>query len=452
MQERIKAQLGRIPQGDYQVQLLCPWGYPLVLRTHPYKGAISPTLYWLACPYLVKAVSSLEAEGLIGYYTKKLSVDKKLSTSLLRAHKSYAKERSSYIEEDAPLSDKIKRKLVNSGIGGSDLKGVKCLHMHLAHFLCTGQNPIGEEVWSMISPWQEMLCPQNCPPIPPLNKRPKAVIDVGTNTCRLLIAASYPRPLFAPIFNCDQTGFWQAIYQETTTTEAGNNLLKGKQKAQEALERYRQIIAESGAELVLEVATGIWRREGISDSGLKVISGDLEAKYSFLGATNSLSLLDQVTVIDLGGGSMEIITGQDGIIQSLKSFQLGFWSVAKTLDLKIPPTIDELLLVEQLVKDQLKTSKLMGELIFIGGTATTLAGLALGLKDYDSNKIHGYRLDLKKQPEFTNLPYWAKEREKNLPIGYQILKATAECAGKSSAIISDIGLMGGILNLKNQSK
>lgn len=449
MQERVKAQLGRKPQGCYQVQQLCPWGYPLVLKTHPYKGAISPTLYWLACPYLVKAVSSLEAEGLIGYYTKRLSVDKKLNKALLTAHKNYAKERSSYIEEDAPLSDKVKKKLVESGIGGSELQGVKCLHMHLAHFLCTGQNPIGEEVWSMISPWQETLCPQNCPPIPPLNKKPKAVIDVGSNTCRLLIAASYPRPLPGPVLNHDQTGFWQAIYQETTTTEAGNNLLIGKQKTKEALERYLQVISRSGAELVLGVATGIWRREGICESSLKVISGDLEAKYSFLGATNSLSLQDQVTVVDLGGDSMEIITGQGEKIQSLKSFQLGFWSVAKTLDLKIPPTIDELLLVEQLVKDQLKTSKLTGKLVFIGGTATTLAGLALGLKDYDSNKIHGYHLDLKKQPEFSNLPYWAKEREKNLPIGYQILKTTAECAGENSAFISDIGLMGGILTLKS---
>jgi len=429
MQERVEAQLGRKPQGCYQVQIRCPWGYPLVLKTHPYKGAISPTLYWLACPYLVKEVSSLEAEGLIGYYTKRLSVDKKFKRALFGAHKSYAKERSSYIREDAPLSDKIKKKLVKSGVGGSQSLGVKCLHMHLAHFLSTGQNPIGEEVWSKISPWQETLCPKNCPPIPPLKKRPKAVIDAGSNTCRLLIAASYPKPLPVPVFSHDQDGFWQAIYQETITTEAGNDLEKGKNKTIKAIDRYLQLTTKSGADLVLGVATGIWRREEI-DSRLKVISGDLEAEYSFLGATNSLSLQDQVTIVDLGGGSMEIITGQGGEIQSLRSFKLGFWSVAKTLNLKIPPTLSELSLVKQLVQNQLKTCKLIGELVFIGGTATTLAGLVLGLKNYDSNKIHGYRLDLRKQPKFTNLPHWAKEREKNLPIGYEILKATAEYGKK----------------------
>ena len=187
MEERIISQLGRKPQGSFVIDKFCPWGYPMVIKNHPHEGSILPTLYWLTCPYIVKIVSRMEAKGLVGEYDNRLIEDQEFRLALEKAHKSYAFERSKLIDRDAKLPKGIIDRLLNSGIGGSENKeGVKCLHMHLAHFLATGKNPIGKEVWQEILAWEADDCPSNCPSIPPLKKRPKAIIDAGSNTCRLL--------------------------------------------------------------------------------------------------------------------------------------------------------------------------------------------------------------------------------------------------------------------------
>ncbi|MDD2430256.1 MAG: DUF501 domain-containing protein [Firmicutes bacterium] len=446
MDERVTSQLGRRPQGDYEIHELCPWGYPLVLKTHPYLGAISPTLYWLSCPYLVRFVSKLEAEGLVSKYDKRLKEDPVFQSALDKAHESYAKERSLLIEESAFLDENIIEKLKTSGIGGSENReGVKCLHMHLAHFLATGQNPIGKEVWEEALPWKAKECPSNCPPVPSRDPKPLAVIDAGSNTCRLLIAGVYPEPLKSPIINVNK-GHWQGIYTETTTTEAGRDIREGKKKTAQAVERYLSLIEAAGAKLVRGVATGIWRKEGLPEGSLEVISGLDEAKYSFLGACSSLQLKGDVTVCDLGGSSLEIISGTDGSIKERDSFELGFWSVFKALGINESKlSSKEILEVREYVKKALGHIPLKGQLVFIGGTATTLAGLQLGLNEYDSSKIHGYRLDLS-TVSIGWLPRWAKERESSIELGAQILKAILELNGDSYAIVSDMGLMAGILS------
>ncbi|HHY18465.1 MAG TPA: DUF501 domain-containing protein [Firmicutes bacterium] len=446
MEERIISQLGRKPQGSFVIDKFCPWGYPMVIKNHPHEGSILPTLYWLTCPYIVKIVSRMEAKGLVGEYDNRLIEDQEFRLALEKAHKSYAFERSKLIDRDAKLPKGIIDRLLNSGIGGSENKeGVKCLHMHLAHFLATGKNPIGKEVWQEILAWEADDCPSNCPSIPPLKKRPKAIIDAGSNTCRLLILGGFLQPLQIPIYYQEKNNYWQAIYQETITTEAGRDLELGRKKTIEAVERYLEIINKNGAELVAAVATGIWRQVGAPLDLLKVISGKKEAQLSFAGVCRSLSLKDEVTVVDLGGGSLEIASGKVGSLSSLETFDLGFWTVGKKLQLSYPPSRTQLALVQDYVRSKIKSLEIKGKIVMIGGTATTLAGLALGLKEYDPQKIHGYTLDLNGCiPK--NLPVWAKDRESSIAIGYEILKAVASIANTNTAIISDIGLMGGLFS------
>lgn len=445
MLERISSQLGRTPQGSYQIATKCPWGYPVVLKTHPHEGGVFPTLYWLSCPYLVKAVSRLEATGLVGKYDERLTEDNSFRQALEAAHLAYAKERSQYVASDASLRPEIKQKLIESGIGGSENReGVKCLHMHLAHYLATGENPIGREVWAQLSPWQAEDCPQNCPPLPASAKQPQAIIDAGSNTCRLLIAGAYPRELNQPIFLREKKYCLQAIKQEIIYTEAGRDIETGRKKTCEAVEHYLEIIERNGAKLVGAVATGVWRQVGSPHEALEVIPGEEEARLSFLGAKSSLGIKGPVTVIDLGGGSLEIISGTGEQVEFLQSFPLGFWSVGKTLQLTFPASKDDLKKVNNYVKAQLESLPLQGELVVIGGTATTLAGIALNLLEYDSNQIHGYHLNLLADlPE--KWPLWAVDRKPNLAIGLEIFKSIAEISGKETAIVSDIGLMGGIM-------
>ena len=445
MLERISSQLGRTPQGSYQIVIKCPWGYPVVLKTHPHEGGIFPTLYWLSCPYLVKAVSRLEATGLVGKYDERLTEDNSFRQALEVAHLAYAKERSQYVASDVNLLPEIKQKLIESGIGGSENReGVKCLHMHLAHYLATGENPIGKEVWAELSPWQAEDCPQNCPPLPVKEQHPQAIIDAGSNTCRLLIAGAYPRELNQPIFFRGTKFYLQALKQEIIYTEAGRDLEKGRKKTSDAVEHYLEIIEKNGAELVGAVATGVWRLAGSPHEALKVIPGEEEARLSFLGAKSSLGIKGPVTVIDLGGGSLEIISGTGEQVEFLQSFPLGFWSVGKALQLNFPASKEELRKVNNYVKEKLETIPHRGELVVIGGTATTLAGIALNLPEYDSAQVHGYHLHLLADlPE--KWPLWAVDRKPNLAIGLEILKSIAEISGKKTAIVSDIGLMGGIM-------
>ena len=64
----IEKQLGRRPRGVVGVGLRCPAGYPRVIVTKPVvePGQVFPTTYWLTCPHLVKEVSRLESQGLVG--------------------------------------------------------------------------------------------------------------------------------------------------------------------------------------------------------------------------------------------------------------------------------------------------------------------------------------------------------------------------------------------------
>lgn len=447
MKQRVADQLGRKPQGKYWIHKTCPWGYPIVLKNHPYEGAISPTLYWLSCPYLVKFVSGLEAEGMVGEYNQRIIEDPEFKRKMENAHKSYSKERSELIEPDIVLDDKVLSKLRTSGVGGSESwDGAKCLHMHLGHFLANGENPIGEEVWEMVTPWKAEDCPENCPPVPTAGHKPLAVIDAGSNTCRLLIAGFYPQPLKLPIISEGEDGYLQAMLTEVITTEAGRDIETGREKTRWAVERFLSLIEEFGAELVGGVATGIWRHVGTPHDKLKVISGRDEANFSYLGAIGSLDLKGEVAVCDLGGGSLEIVRGTGTDVRELDSFDVGFWSVAKALNLQKSSLSEvDAQRIRDYVKEKLGSIEPVDHMVFIGGTATTLAGLKQELDEYDAFRIHGFEIDPDFPFDVDNLPSWAAERKASIAIGAEIIKAVLELAGKSSAVVSDLGLMAGIL-------
>ncbi|MDI3547998.1 MAG: uncharacterized protein PWR10_1650 [Halanaerobiales bacterium] len=160
--EIIANQLGREADNLGGIARYCPRGKPAVLLTLPYSKEkwVFPTTYWLSCPYLVKEVSRLEDEGLIGELTQLLKTDEGFRLKLEKAHKRYARKRFSHLkEEDIEAlkgeSPAILEVLRESGVGGIREKaGIKCLHTHLADFLVEGENPVGEVVWQRLS-WPE---------------------------------------------------------------------------------------------------------------------------------------------------------------------------------------------------------------------------------------------------------------------------------------------------------
>ncbi|NPV79408.1 MAG: DUF501 domain-containing protein [Firmicutes bacterium] len=157
-EEIITRQLRRRPRGLAGVARRCPWGAPMVVITHPlFEGRrIFPTIYWLTCPFLVKAIAKLESEGEIARISQEFSEDKELYSRLIEAHRLYAEDRLSLLseEERAILSrerPQLWTALSGRGVAGvryqdENARGVKCLHGHYAHFLSGKENPVGEVV------------------------------------------------------------------------------------------------------------------------------------------------------------------------------------------------------------------------------------------------------------------------------------------------------------------
>ena len=149
--ETVAAQLGRPTTSVVGIAARCPAGHPSVVVNYPVhrKGdrlLPFPTLFWLTCTELNKAVSRLEMRGLIAELDDRLESDEELAAALLRNHESYIAQRWQQLTEadraaveSAALTDVFHRR----GIGGlSHLRSVKCLHLHLAHHLAAG-NAIG---------------------------------------------------------------------------------------------------------------------------------------------------------------------------------------------------------------------------------------------------------------------------------------------------------------------
>lgn len=137
----VAAQLGRPPRGRWIVARRCACGLPQVIETQPHldDGTPFPTLWWLTCRALCKAVGRLEAGGWMAAFNERLATDPGLAAALRAATQSYAARR----EASEPLPEGSPRR-GHPGGGGGPLGGrVKCLHAHVAHQLITGDNPAG---------------------------------------------------------------------------------------------------------------------------------------------------------------------------------------------------------------------------------------------------------------------------------------------------------------------
>lgn len=236
-----------------------------------------------------------------------------------------------------------------------------------------------------------------------------AVVDLGTNSTRLLVARV-------------EGGRVEELERRSTVTRLGQGVDATGRLADEAVERvldvlggYRRLIDEHGAEAVVALATSAVRdsenggefRATLSERfglDVRIISGDEEAQLTFLGATSARADRDDPTlVIDIGGGSTELVVGRPGADPDFHvSTQAG--SVRQTerhLD-GDPPAAGELDalrtevrgIVEQAVPEEVREAVTRG--IAVAGTATQLAAIA---RELDSGAgpdapLHGYVLEL----------------------------------------------------------
>ena len=220
-----------------------------------------------------------------------------------------------------------------------------------------------------------------------------AVIDIGTNTTRLLVAET-------------DGGQVVELERRTTITSLGQGVDATGRLADEAMDRvanaiadYREQIDRLGAERIVAVATSAMRdaengptfRDQLKERfgvDARTISGDEEARLTFAGATAGRGDDRETVVIDIGGGSTEYVVGRPGEAPSFhSSTQMGSVRHTERFLHSDPPTQDEL---AGLAEDVRATVPRVGaeRAIAVAGTATSIAAID------GADEVHGYSLSL----------------------------------------------------------
>lgn len=254
-----------------------------------------------------------------------------------------------------------------------------------------------------------MLAPvdENGRIVAPDGARLRASIDIGTVTCRMLVAL------------VDDRGALYEIERLYRITNLGEGVDTSKALLPEAIERVRCAIASFKSQVALyerdlgckadirAVATSAARdaRNGsdlvraLAGEGvdLRIISGDREASLSFSGVSREFPG-QSIAVIDIGGGSTEVVAGRaGGGIARARSFDIGCRRATEKLlgEGRIDPA-DEARLRQWIRSEMEPHFKQLGEaglldgrLVGVAGTATTIVSVRDRMESYDCTKVHG---------------------------------------------------------------
>jgi exopolyphosphatase / guanosine-5'-triphosphate,3'-diphosphate pyrophosphatase len=225
-----------------------------------------------------------------------------------------------------------------------------------------------------------------------------ASIDIGSNTVLLLIAEIDPHDnSLKPVLNEYRM---PRIGKGLTSS---NEIAPEKiQSLNEVIDEYLHIIRRNNCSVILAAGTNALRIASNSDLvtssirkrfglDIKVITGNEEARFSYLGAISAANF-DKNIVIDIGGGSTEIIYGSKDEILFSKSFPIGVVNLTERFCKHNPPTnneIDSILEESQSVFEEINSHILTDfNIIAVAGTPTSVAGIKLKLDYYDEEKVN----------------------------------------------------------------
>lgn len=296
-----------------------------------------------------------------------------------------------------------------------------------------------------------------------------AVVDIGTNSTRLLVA--------------DVTdGNVEEIERSSTVTRLGQGVDTAGRLAPEAMERvfavlgsYRERIDALGAgaattgvltSAVRDAENGtdftgqVRERYGLD---ARVIGGDEEAQLTFAGATSRRDPHDPTPtlVIDIGGGSTELVIGTGGAVDFHVSTQAGVVRQTERHVSSDPPDGRQLAAVagdaratiEAAVPEEARRSAQIG--VAVAGTATSLAAIAQRLEPYDPARAHGYELLLEDCEQMLErlaalplaerraVPGLHPDRAPTVVAGTVILIAVMRCFGLERVEVSEHDILHG---------
>jgi exopolyphosphatase / guanosine-5'-triphosphate,3'-diphosphate pyrophosphatase len=230
-----------------------------------------------------------------------------------------------------------------------------------------------------------------------------AAIDLGTNSTRLLIADV-------------EKGRLADVDRDATVTRLGEGVDERRRllplpitRVRNVLTDYRRRLEALDAERALAIATSAVRDAENGEAFLgevewsygfstQLLSGHDEALMMFRGVTTEREVADGTVIVDIGGGSTELVVGGPAGVDWHASLDIGSVRLTERALRSDPPAPAELdacavavrALLAERVPDEVRAR--VRSAIGVAGTNTSLAALALGLHDYDRESVHGSRL------------------------------------------------------------
>lgn len=309
-----------------------------------------------------------------------------------------------------------------------------------------------------------------------MKTKPFAAIDIGTNTFRLLIA----KVLYNPETNKYKI---KELYSERIITRLGhgiseNGLIKKSaiNRGLSALKKFHDVISHYNVYETSAIATSALRDAKNKDEFLstakekiglkiKIISGREEAKKTSAGMLIDITAPESVLMVDIGGGSTELIFARQRKPVLAHSLKLGVVYLADRYMKNDPPLKEDLNQMDDIISMKIMSkvrtfAKLLSKdtvLIGTAGTITTLAAMVQHLKKFDHSKVHNFKLGVKKIKNIFSVisTVTARERVKYHPFeperldiivpGTFILLKLMETFGFKEVIVSDYGLREGVL-------
>jgi exopolyphosphatase/guanosine-5'-triphosphate,3'-diphosphate pyrophosphatase len=286
-----------------------------------------------------------------------------------------------------------------------------------------------------------------------------AAIDLGTNSTRLLVADV-------------EEGKVREVARRLRITRLGEGVDSRRRLLPEAIARvrlclaeYRRLAEELGAERALAVATSAVRdaEDGLAFLGeiersygfpTRLLSGEEEALLTFCGVTGGRAIEPDTLVVDIGGGSTELILGGPQGVSFHTSLPLGCVRMSERHLACDPPSEEELSSLAGEVRDLLPEIRPRAA-IGVAGTVTSLAALDLGLVEYDPDRVHGHvltaaaveaqleRLAALPLGERRRVPGLEPERAPVIVAGAVILREILACYGLQAIEASERDILDG---------
>jgi exopolyphosphatase/guanosine-5'-triphosphate,3'-diphosphate pyrophosphatase len=304
----------------------------------------------------------------------------------------------------------------------------------------------------------------------------RAVIDVGTNSVKLLVADVEGHDVRPLLEESKQTRLGRGFYethrlQPEPIAKTAKAVMNFANKARELNAVSTRVIATSAARDAVNPEELLSAIETAAGLKVEIISGDQEANWAFHGVTTDPQLARQpLLLLDVGGGSTEFILGKGEYKHFQQSFPLGTVRLMEKVPPGDPPRLEELAQCLDWLKTFLKKEVLpkLGpimdlekeadktnaglQLVGTGGTASILARMELQADDYDRDRIEATRLSLErvrwhvenlwsmpleKRQQIVGLP---KKRADVILTGAAIYEAVMDQFGFSELRVSTRGL------------